>query len=98
MAIIAGLRRANGEQRHLIDAAGHLFEASERDEVIGWVSLMMSYGWDGHLFTLPFRGSMFQTSHEDFVWMATSTPDRFDEARNLVGKYGLKMHRETQRE
>src|SRR6266436_4149808 len=41
MAIIAGLRRAHGEQRRLIDAPGHVFEFSEHGELIGWVSLMM---------------------------------------------------------
>src|ERR1051325_9841545 len=68
MAIVSGLRHAHGEQRHLIDAPGHVFEFKERNELVGWVSLMMSFGWDGHLFTSPFRGSMFQTSHEAFVW------------------------------
>ena len=87
MAIISGLRRANGEERNLIDAPGHLFEVSERAELTGWVSLMMTFGWDAYLFTLPFRGSVFQTSHEDFIWLGTSTADRFGEARKLVGKY-----------
>ena len=35
MAIISGLRRAHGEQRHLIDAPGHLFDVRERDELTG---------------------------------------------------------------
>jgi len=97
MALISQFRWANGEQRQLIDAAGHLFVADERNTLIGWVSLMMSYGWDGYLFTLPFRGSIFQTSHEDFISLATSTPDRFSEARNLICKYGLKIQRDEQR-
>ena len=96
MAIISGLRRAHGEQRRLIDAPGHIFEASERDELIGWVSLMINFGWDGYLFALPFRGSMFQTSHEDFVWAVSSAPEHFNEARKLVRKYELKIHRETE--
>jgi hypothetical protein len=96
MAIISGLRRAHGEQRRLIDAPGHLFEVSERDELTGWVALMMGFGWDGYLFGLPFRGSIFQTSHEDFVWAVTSTPDRFSVAREMVRKYELKVYRETE--
>lgn len=96
MAIIDGLRRAHGEGRRLIDAPGHVFEASDREELTGWVSLMMNFGWDGYLFTLPFRGSMFQISHEDFVWVVTSTPDPFSEAQKLVRKYQLKIRRQTE--
>jgi len=95
MAIISGLRRAHGEQRHLIDAPGHIFESSERDQLIGWVSLMINFGWDGYLFVFPFRGSMFQTSHEDFVWAVSSIREHFEETRKLVRKYELKIHWKT---
>jgi len=95
MAIISGLRSAHGEGRRLIDAPGHVFAFGERDELTGWVSLMMNFGWDGYLFTFPFRGSMFQTSHEDFVWVVTSDANQFTEARKQVRKYDLKIHRET---
>ena len=95
MAITLALRRAHGEKRRLIDAPGHVFDLSETDELVGWVSLMMSFGWDGHLFTWPFRDSMFQTSHEDSVWVVTSNAEKFGEARNLVRKYNLEIYRET---
>jgi hypothetical protein len=95
MAIISGLRRAHGEARRLIDAPGHLFESGEREELVGWVSLMMNFGWDGHLFSLPFRGSTFQTSHEDIVWAGTTDAGQFSEAQKLARKYELKIHRET---
>ncbi len=96
MAIALSLRRAHGEQRWLIDAPGHVFEFKERDELVGWVSLMMSFGWDGHLFTSPFRSSMFQTSHEDFVWVVTSDLQQFAEARKFVRKYEVEIYRETE--
>jgi hypothetical protein len=96
MAIISGLRRAHGEHRKLLDAPGHLFASGEREELTGWVSLMMSFGWDGHLFPFPFRGSMFQTSHEDFVWVVASDTNQFGQARKVVRKYELKIHRETE--
>lgn len=96
MATILDLRRAHGEQRQLIDSPGHLFDFREQDELIGWVSLMMRFGWDGHLFTSPFRSSMFQTSHEDFVWVVTSDLQQFGEARKFVRKYEVEIYRETQ--
>jgi hypothetical protein len=90
------LRRAHGELRQLIDAPGQVFELKERDELVGWVSLMMSFGWDAHLFTSPFRSSMFQTSHEDFVWVGTSDTQQLTQARKFVRKYEVEVYRETE--
>lgn len=95
MAIIDGLRRGHGEQRELIRAPGHVFKSTERDELVGWVYLMMVFGWDGYLFASPFRGSAFQTSHEDFVRVACSDPQHFAEAQAFVHGYEVQIHRET---
>jgi hypothetical protein len=95
MAITLGLRHAHGEHRQIIEAPGHVFEFKERAELVGWVSLMMGFGWDGHLFISPFCGSMFQTSHEDFVWVATTDPQKFRDAREFVHKYEVEIYRET---
>ena len=96
MALISSLRGSHGEHRPLIEAPGHIFMERERDELIGWISLMMCFGWDGYLFTMPFRGSMFQTSHEDLVWLLSSGVDHFAEAQRIIRKYGVTIHRETQ--
>ena len=96
MALVSALRKSHGEHRMLIDAPGHVFAESERDELMGWVSLMMGFGWDGYLFAWPFRGSMFQTSHEDFVWLLSSDVERFTEARRIIREHELEIHRETQ--
>ena len=95
MALIESLRKSHGERRLLIEAPGHVFVESERDELIGWVSLMMCFGWDGYLFTSPFQGSLFQTSHEDFVWLLSSVVERFAEAQRIIRQYDLKIYRET---
>lgn len=95
-AIVSGLRDAHGEQRSLLDAPGHMFKFNEREELTGWVSLMMNFGWDSHLFTFPFDGSMFHTSHEDLVWLVTSDPGKFSKVRKSVRKYELEIHRETE--
>jgi len=95
MAMISRLREAHGERRGLIDAPGHLFDFGECDELVGWVWLAMAFGWDGYLFTAPFYGSMFQTSHEDFVWVATSTLEQFGNAQRFVRKHDVEIYRET---
>jgi len=97
MALISSLRRSHGEHRLLIEAPGHVFTGSERDELIGWISLVMCFGWDGYLFTSPFQGCMFQTSHEDFIWFLSADAKRFAEAQRIVREYELKIHRETPR-
>jgi hypothetical protein len=96
MALVSSLRKSHGEQRLLIEAPGHVFTYSEKEELIGWIYLMMCFGWDGYLFASPFRGNMFQTSHEDFVWLLSSDAKHFAEAQRLVREYKLKIYRETQ--
>ena len=44
---------------------------------------------------MPFRDSMFQTSHEDFVWVVTSDLQKFGEARKFVREYDVEIYRET---
>jgi hypothetical protein len=94
-ALVTALRCGHGERRSLIDAPGHLFRAEERNELVGWVFLMMGFGWDAYLFVSPFRGSMFQTSHEDFVWTTTSEVQVHRRAQQIVRDYKLTVRRET---
>jgi hypothetical protein len=94
MALVLGLRRAHGESRRLIDAPGHLFDSKEKDELVGWVNSMMTFGWDGYLFASPFHGNMFQTSHEDFLWATAASAEAFAEARRFPRKYDLEIYRE----
>lgn len=50
MAVIADLRKAHGEHRPLIESPGQLFAATERDLLIGVLSLVTSYGWTAYLY------------------------------------------------
>jgi hypothetical protein len=96
MAITKALRRGHNELRSLMEAPGHLFNWEEREELIGWVALMINFGWDSYVFPSPFSGEMFKTSHEDFLWVSTSAGEKLKAARNFPRKYGLQIHRETQ--
>jgi hypothetical protein len=95
MALIRALRRGGDSPRPLIDTPGHPFSCEEKDELVGWVFLMMNFGWDGFVFPHPFWGSMFQTSHEDFVWITAADQDRFSLASRLVHGCGAEIYRET---
>jgi len=50
MAVMESLRRGHGEQRRLIDAPGHLFEATEKDEAIGHCYLAVIFHWTAYLY------------------------------------------------
>lgn len=50
MAVVSALRAAHDEQRWLINSPGHLFDASERDLLIGILSLVVFYGWTAYLY------------------------------------------------
>lgn len=73
MALVQALRRGHNETKDLINAPGHLFEWCELEELGGWVALMLAWGWDAYLFTVPFTERMFQTSHEDSVWITAAS-------------------------
>ena len=93
--LISQLRKSHGENTLMIDTPGHLFNFDEKEELIGWVYLMMMFGWDGYLFVLPFRQSMFQTSHENFVWVLSSDKKQFTQIQKTIHEYKVNVWRET---
>jgi hypothetical protein len=50
MALVDSLRRGSGEQRRLIDAPGHLFDATEQAAGIGYCYLAVIFGWSAYLY------------------------------------------------
>jgi hypothetical protein len=94
-ALISQLRKGHGENNRLIDKPGNLFSFKEKEELVGWVYLMMAFSWDGYLFVSPFRQSMFQTSHENFVQVLGSDKKHFLEIQGKVHESKLNVWRET---
>jgi hypothetical protein len=95
MALVQALRRSHRENRPLIEAIGHWFPSGEREELTGWIFLMMSFCWDSYLFVNPFSGSMLQTSHAELVWFTTSDPEILALAKAGIREYDVKVHRES---
>jgi hypothetical protein len=96
MALACALRRGHGEKRMLIDAPGHVFSFEEQAELIGWVFLMINFGWDGYLFASPHEGRMFQTSHENFLWATSQDYAALQKVRQVSRLYNLEVYRETE--
>lgn len=93
MAIVSAIRQSSGETRHLIEASGHLFLPNEKDELTGFLALLMGYGWDGYFFPHPFQSHCFQTSHEDFVWLLTSDREQFQKSLKIAAEESLEIIR-----
>lgn len=64
MPLFTRLREAFGEHRPLIEAPGHLFQASEIDDAVSVLAVAMLFLWDCHVF--PKNGPVFVTSHDEW--------------------------------
>ena len=95
MALVQALRRSHQDSRQLIDAPGHLFDWTELEELGGWVTLTLAWGWDAYLFANPFTGRMFQTSHEDFVWMTVANASDLRPMKESVARHSLRVIEEA---
>jgi hypothetical protein len=78
-----------------LDATGHVFGADKFDELTAWVYLLIGFGWDDYVFASPYPGAMFQTSHENFVWLLSDNLDRFSEAQRIARDHQLKIIGQT---
>ncbi len=47
------IRKCHGEQRWIIDAPGHLFSATEMELARGMARLVILFGWDALIFSMP---------------------------------------------
>ena len=50
MAVISQVRQASGEQRPLAESPGHVFAATERDALIGLLTLVTSCGMTAYIY------------------------------------------------
>jgi len=89
MAIVTALRRSHGYRTPLIEAPGHIFESSEREEFAGWMTLMLWFEWDAHVFPSPFSGTVLHTSHHDEVRVTSSRKEPLAELDEAARRLGL---------
>jgi hypothetical protein len=63
MYLFYRLRASYGESRLLIDAPGHVFEPNERRDLVTFVNIVLTFGWDAAIIVLE-RG------HFPFVFLS----------------------------
>ncbi len=60
------LRSGYGDNRPLIEAPGHLFDQSEKEDAVGFLRLVFTYGRDAYL--IPSNSTtMVFVSHDEYV-------------------------------
>jgi hypothetical protein len=64
------LRLSYGDQQHLADAPGHLFNASEPDDLSTFLAIAIQFGWGGYVVPKPCAVSMF-LSHDGWISVAS---------------------------
>src|SRR5262249_47497672 len=59
------LRMSYGETRRLIDSPGHLFDQTEIEEAISFVTIAVLFMWDCYI-VVPNRRKLLYLSHDEF--------------------------------
>jgi hypothetical protein len=89
MLIVDALRGSHGEKRPLIEASGHCFDFTEKNELIALFSLTTAFNWTAYLYfpaskvtLLNWEGALF-----DF-WSVR--PGDLESISRVVGEFDLK--------
>ena len=89
MAVVDSLRKASGESRRLIDAAGHLFSADESELAIALFGHTGNFEWNAYLYRPNDFATLYNWEGElhDF-WSADA--DTYAALTNLVDDFDLR--------
>ena len=89
MALVSAVRRSHGELRWLIDAPGHLFSASEKDDLIGQACLQLWFEWSAYVY-LPHDGLTMNLWEGELIDIWTTRSETFEAIGNVVDRLELK--------
>jgi hypothetical protein len=90
MAVIQAIRRSHGEHRMLIDAPGHLFEAKERDELIGMFYLTVMFGWSAYLYFPAAKATIFNWEG-DLIDLWSADAEHFSKFSSIIDTFQLRV-------
>jgi|SRR5262245_19751681 len=65
MHVFDRFRLSYGETRRLMDSPGHLFERTEMEDTISFVTIGVLFLWDCHI-VVPQRRKLLHFSHDEF--------------------------------
>ena len=87
MAVITQVRQASGEQRPLDETPGHVFAATERDALIGFLTLVTSCGMTAYIYFD--HGFTFLSWEGDFLDFFCSDSKRYKAVCELIPHMGV---------
>ena len=93
MAIVDSLRKASGESRYLIDAAGHLFTADESELAIALFGHTGNFEWNAYLYRPNDLATLYNWEGEFYDFWSENARTHAT-LTNLVDKFGL-VHEST---
>ena len=78
-SVYAHLRSGYGDNRPLVEAPGHLFDQTEKEDAVGFLRLVFTFGWDAYV--IPSNTSLiFFASHDEFVDLFTADKQMLESA------------------
>ena len=84
------LRRSYNSSQRLEHEPGHLFDASERNDLATYLQLGLIFGWDMSLLARPDRARLF-ISHDEYIDICSKDDGLLDQCRAEVGTAGIEI-------
>jgi hypothetical protein len=88
MSLIQAIRCSHGENGRLIDLPGHLFEAKERDDLIGMFYLTIMFGWSGYLY-IPSTKTIILNWEGDLIDLWSFDAEHFSKFAQIITTFQL---------
>jgi len=90
MELLIRLRKGHGENRTLINTPGHVLVKDEREELVGFLFLMMAFGWDSLLLAArPTR--IILISHDNFIKVLHGCEQKVLRIQEIVKTFGIQI-------
>jgi hypothetical protein len=91
MAVLTEMRRANLENRRLIDARGHLFRSDEKELASGFVALNLFYQWDFKFLAHPMQSAVLSYTHDDVMEIFFENKIDGERVKSRLKELGIKF-------
>jgi hypothetical protein len=88
MPLFDRFRQAFGERRPLIEALGHIIQASERDDAVSILVISVLYLWNCHVLSADGDQALF-VSHDEYGWFAVRGARSLQPANQLLEQFGV---------
>ncbi|TAL30015.1 MAG: hypothetical protein EPN97_13005 [Alphaproteobacteria bacterium] len=89
-SIVMSLRHSHEEQRSLVDAPGHLFDANEDADLIGQCNLILMYNWTAYLYLASAKAT-FLFWEGELIDFWTHDMEIYQKVKSLIQELKLRL-------